>query len=130
MRGIAFCVMAFMLLVSCGDNGVKREEIALQTAKVYYDRLLQGDYDAYVDGTLHGDSVPPAYRQQLVLNMQMFMERQEREHGGISTVTPLRAVVDSSTNSVNAFLAIIYADSVQEEIVVPMMERDGVWYLK
>lgn len=122
--------MAFMLLVSCGDNSMKPEEIALQAAKVYYDRLLQGDYDAYVDGTLHGDSVPSAYRQQMVLNMQMFMERQEREHGGISTVTPLRAVMDSSTNTVNAFLTILYADSVQEEIVVPMMEREGVWYIR
>lgn len=130
MRGIAFRIMVFMSFVSCGDNSVKPEEIALQAAKVYYDRLLQGDYNAYVDGTLHGDSVPPAYRQQLVLNMQMFMERQEREHGGISAVTPLRAVMDSSTNSVNAFLTILYADSVREEIVVPMMEREGVWYLK
>lgn len=72
MRRILLFVMALALAASCRKDEVRPEDIALQAAKVYYDQLLRGDYDAYVDGTLHGDSVPPAYRRQLVLNMQMF----------------------------------------------------------
>lgn len=125
-----FFAMALALAASCRKDEVRPEDIALQAAKVYYDQLLRGDYDAYVDGTLHGDSVPPAYRRQLVLNMQMFVERQQGEHKGIVSVTPLRAVADSTLNCVNAFLTVAYADSVQEEIVVPMVEKGGVWYLR
>lgn len=123
-------VLSFVFVTSCRKDDMKPEDIALQAAKVYYDRLLGGEYDAYVDGTLHGDSVPLAYRRQLVLNMQMFMERQKKEHKGISNVIPLRAVADSATHCVNAFLNIVYADSVREQIVVPMVEKNGVWYLK
>lgn len=111
-------------------NDVKPEEIALQAAKVYYDQLLQGDYESYVDGTLKGHSVPQNYRQQLVLNMQMFVEKQNKAHKGIKEVKPLRAVGDSANHTVNAFLSISYADSVVEEVVVPMVEENGVWYLR
>ncbi len=123
-------LLSGLLAASCRKEEVKPEDVALQAAKAYYDQLLQGDYAAYVDGTLKGDSVPPAYRRQLTLNMQMYMERQNAEHKGISKVEALRATPDTASHTVNAFLFVTYADSTKEEIVVPMVEKNGVWYLR
>lgn len=120
----------FLLLFAACSKEVKPEEVALQAAKAYYDQLLNGDCNAYVEGSLKGDSVPESYRQQLVLNMQMYMEQQTKAHGGISGVETKRATYDSLTHTSNAFLVIAYADSVKEEIVVPMVEKNGVWYLR
>lgn len=122
--------MAFVLLASCGKEEIKPEDIALQAAKAYYDQLIAGEYDAFVDGTLKGDSVPPAYRKQLVLNMQMFIERQKTEHHGIVDVKPVRAVADTAKHVAETFLSITFADSVREEVVVPMVEKNGVWYMR
>lgn len=130
MKKLLICAMAIMLLISCGKEEVKPEEVALQAAKAYYDQLLAGDYDAFVEGSLKGDSVPLAYRQQLVLNMQMFIERQNTEHRGIVAVKPMRAVADTARHTAEAFLTITFADSVHEEVVVPMVEKKGVWYMQ
>lgn len=130
MKRILIFVFGTVLLASCKKEEVKPEDIALQAAKIYYDQLLAGDYDSFVDGTLKGDSVPPAYRQQLVLNMQMFMERQKTEHKGIASIKPVRAVADTASHTAESFLSITYVDSTREEIVVPMVERKGVWYMR
>ena len=130
MRRLLICALAAMLLASCGKEEVKPEDIALQAAKAYYDQLLAGDYNAFVEGSLKGDSVPPAYKRQLVLNMQMFIERQNNEHKGIVSVKPMRAVADTAHHAAEAFLSITFADSVREEVVVPMVEKNGVWYMQ
>lgn len=129
-------VSLFLFLLSACGTEVKPEELALQAAKAYYEQLIHGDYEAYVEGTLHGDSIPQAMRQQLVLNMQMFMEKQRLEHRGIDSVSALRAVCDtvklpndSLVLTANAFLTVCYSDSTKEEIVVPMIEKKGIWYL-
>ena len=130
IRTICTLLSCLALAAACKKEEIRPEEIALQAAKAYYEQLLHGEYEAYVDGTLKGDSVSPAYRQQLVLNMQMYVERQNAEHKGISRVQALRAMYDSSAHTSDAFLAIEFADSTKEEIVVPMVEREGVWYLR
>lgn len=130
IRTICTLLSCLALAAACKKEEIRPEEIALQAAKAYYEQLLHSEYEAYVDGTLKGDSVSPAYRQQLVLNMQMYVERQNAEHKGISRVQALRAVYDSSAHTSDAFLAIEFVDSTKEEIVVPMVERDGVWYLR
>lgn len=130
MKRLVIFVFGAMLLASCKQEEVKPEDVALQAAKVYYEQLLAGDYNSFVDGTLKGDSVPQAYRQQLLLNMQMFMERQKAEHKGIASVKPIRAVADTAAHTAETFLSITYADSTREEIVVPMVERKGVWYMR
>ena len=130
IRTICTLLSCLALAAACKKEEIRPEEIALQAAKAYYEQLLHGEYEAYVDGTLKGESMSPAYRQQLVLNMQMYVERQNVEHKGISRVQALRAVYDSSAHTSDAFLAIEFADSTKEEIVVPMVEREGVWYLR
>ena len=105
-------------------------DVAAQVAKQYYDYLLEGKYEAFVDGKYRPDSIPGSYRDQLVMNMKMFMGQQEREHRGIKEARIVNAVADTARHEANVFLVFCYGDSTVEEVVVPMVESQGIWYLR
>lgn len=127
---ITLLLLSITFLSSCKDQGPKPEDLALQAAKVYYEQLVNGDINSFVEGSLKGDSISPAYRKQLVLNMQMYLETINKSHRGIKAIEAVRATADTATHTANAFLAISFGDSIREEIVVPMVEKDGIWYMK
>ncbi|MBQ0074851.1 MAG: hypothetical protein KBT34_11740 [Prevotella sp.] len=136
MRNNIYCFIiillcsACMAFTSCKKDIVTPESVALETARMYYDMLLKGDYDNFVDATLHGDSISPVYRQQLVLNAKMFIEKQKKEHDGIDSITAVRATADTASHTANSFLSIYFSDKTKEEIVVPMIEKGGIWYIR
>ena len=112
-----------LLLCGCKKE-ISREEMAMQAAKAYYNQLLHGDCESFLAGLLHGDTVPEDYKEQMLLNVQMFREQQGKEHGGLTEVKALRAKGDT------AFISLHYADSTREEIAVPMIEKNNTWYMK
>ena len=131
-----------MILAACSSE-VSQEKRALATAQKYYEQLVAGDYNSFVEGSLMGqDSVPEVYKSQMLLNAQMFMERMQTEHRGIKSVKPLRATVDTIKLRVanepevvkeivaQAYLSLGFADSTKEEIVVPMVLKNDIWYIR
>ena len=118
------------IFCACSKKEIKPEEMALRMAKVYYEQLLSGDYASFVDGMSYNDTVVPAYREQLITNMKMYIGQQKKEHQGIKQVLPLRAVHDTVNHTFNAFLMMCYNDSTKEQVVVPMVEKEGVWLMK
>ena len=96
----------------------------------YYQQLLDGNYAAFVDATYRLDSLPSTYRSQLVLNAKMFIEQQQNEHNGLKSVVVAHATIDEAQHTGNAFLTFTYGDGSSEQVVVPMVEHDGVWYLR
>ena len=115
--------------VGC-SSGPTAEERAAQAAKIYYDHLVAGRYEQFLDSKVGGDSLPAAYREQLLTACQQFMAQQTKAHRGISDVRISNARTDSLADYVSVFLLLCYADSTQEEIVVPMVEHDGRWCMK
>ena len=95
-----------------------------------YQQLLDGNYAAFVDATYRPDSLPSTYRSQLVLNAKMFIEQQQNEHNGLKSVVVAHATIDEAQHTGNAFLTFTYGDGSSEQVVVPMVEHDGVWYLR
>ncbi len=96
----------------------------------YYQQLLNGNYAAFVDATYRPDSLPSTYRSQLVLNAKMFIEQQQNEHNGLKSVVVAHATIDEAQHTGNAFLTFTYGDGSSEQVVVPLVEHDGVWYLR
>lgn len=96
----------------------------------YYQQLLDGNYAAFVDATYRPDSLPSTYRSQLVLNAKMFIEQQQNEHNGLKSVAVAHATINEVQHTGNAFLTFTYGDGSSEQVVVPMVEHDGVWYLR
>lgn len=125
----SLCVLAAALLGACSD-GPKPEELAARAAKSYYDHLTAGRYADYVAGIIGSDSLPAAYREQLLTNAKQFMALQKEEHGGISEVRIVSAVTDTVRRQTDVFLMLCFGDSLKEEVVVPMVERPSGWKMK
>lgn len=131
VRKLIFTLAAVVavLFVACGPEP-KSDDVVAQTAKVYYDHLLHGRYDHFVDGTYRPDSIPDSYREQLIANARMYVAQQQKERGGICDVAAVGALVDTARHQGNAFVMLTFADSTREEIVVPMVYHNGVWYMR
>ena len=124
-----FYFFVALLAVAC-SSGPDPGEVAAQAAKEYYTQLLAGKYEHYVDGFYRPDSIPPSYRRQLIDNAKMFVGQQKDERRGILDVRVLNAVADTTKRSANVFLIFAYGDSTSEEVVVPMVQHRGVWYMR
>lgn len=131
MRKAIFGLLAAVFVMwACGGNETRKEDLAAQTAKSYYDSLLAGGYDYFTLGFAGVDSLPPHYREQLAVNSKQYIYEQKKQHNGVTEVSIVSARTDSLTNVTSVFLMLCFGDSVKEEIVVPMIEVGGVWKMK
>lgn len=124
---VCLCLSALFLVACGGETTVDK---AAEAAKGYYSSLVEGRYTDYVNGFSNAEGLPPSYVEQLVVNAKQFMAQQKEEHGGIKEVRTVSSRVDSLQGKTDVFLLFCYADSTQEEVVVPMVERNGVWMMK
>ena len=76
-------LVILVAIVACGD--VSKEELASMAAKGYYDHLIQGEYEQFLEGS---DMLPEdaAYRSQLLDNYRQFMEAQQKDHNIQDTI--------------------------------------------
>lgn len=132
MRRLIYALMlvAVVAIVACSKKTGGDNKAAAYFAKGYYERLIEGNYEGYVDALNYPDSIPSSYRRQLVLNAKLFTEKQKNIHGGWVGVEIAGCVIDSLSPTAQAILNLCYADSTREKVVVPMVERDGRWYIR
>lgn len=129
MRYVAFIGLLCAVCAACSSD-IKTDEQAANTARLYYDYLLQGQYDDYVAGIDGYDEMPESYRRQLTDNARMFMEQQNREHGGIERLRIMRADIDTEAQTAQVFLVISYQDGSNEQIMVPMVRNGSLWMMR
>lgn len=134
---LLFLVPALVLhLVSCNKAGQK--DGALLAAEECYDSLLAGNYAYFIRHTQMPDTIPSSYREQLETNLKMFMARQQEEHRGIKAVSAVRSVHDTIASrdenavvhTADVFVELTFGDSLKEEIVVPMIEKNSAWLMR
>lgn len=118
-----------ILGMSCGNPTA--EEMASLAAKGYYEHLIHGEYEQFLQGKagLHKHSEEDFWNQ-LRDNCHQFVHQQEQAHRGIHEVRVVNAKTDTLQKYTNVFLMLCFGDSTNEEIVVPMVERDGRWYMR
>ena len=121
-------LMGLICLMGCKE--ASREEKAMEAAQEYYAALIQGDYQSFLDGRAHMDSIPDSFREQLLVSYKQFVRQQEEAHQGIVSFVPTRVEDDSLLQVMKVFMMVNYADSMREEIVVPMVEVNGTWLMK
>ncbi len=126
----ALVLVAVVAIVACSKKTGGDNKAAAYFAKGYYERLIEGNYEGYVDALNYPDSIPSSYRRQLVLNAKLFTDKQKSIHGGWVGVEIAGCVIDSLSPTAQAILNLCYADSTREKVVVPMVERDGRWYIR
>ena len=121
------CLVVLFIVAACSSP--TKEELASLAAKGYYQHLIDGDYDHFLEGREFADSLPADYRSQLIDGYSQFMAQQQAR-GGIREVRISRAFTDSTQQYTSVLLMLCYGDSTTEEVVVPMVERDGRWMMK
>ena len=117
-----------LLLASCAQP--TPEELAGLAAQGYYRHLVAGEYEQFLEGRVGADSLPDDYREQLLAGYRQFMAQQQRDHQGIRDVRVTSATTDTLAGYTNVMLVLSFGDSIDEEIVVPMVERNGSWRMK
>ena len=126
-----FLLIVLGSVLSCKQEAPSAEDAVMQQAQQYYQSLLKGEYDAFLSGIDGADSLPAVYREQLMANTCQFVDVQQQQRGGMVSVEAIRAVIDSTaTTHADAFLLICFGDSTREEVVVPMVERQGKWLMR
>ena len=118
-----------ILGMSCGNPTA--EEMASLAAKGYYEHLIHGEYEKFLQGkdglNKHTEK---EYWNQLRDNCYQFVHQQNEVHRGIYEVRVVNAKTDTLQKYTNVFMMLCFGDSTNEEIVVPMVERDGRWYMR
>jgi len=125
---IASAVVVVTVLAGCSK--LTAEEQASLAAKGYYSHLVAGEYELFMEGRADNDGLADSYREELLAAFKQFRAQQERDHRGVREIRVSSAKADTAQHFVNVFLVLCYGDSLDEEIVVPMVERDGKWKMK
>ena len=128
MKHLLFIVLVFLALCACSSP--TPEEMASLAAKGYYEHLLKGEFDKFLDGKAGSDSLPEAYREQLIAGFKQFLSQQNNLHNGINEIRVINAMRDTILNYTNVFLMLCFGDSTNEQVSVPMIEHNGSWRMR
>lgn len=139
MRKLIILIFSFLALgfFSCSKER-KPDDAAARAAKEYYDSLFAKNYAYFVRGMYLPDTIPSGYREQLEANASMFVRRMNEEHHGVNDVRIMRFVNDtvaspgckSVVRTSDVYLVLCLGDSLNEEIVVPMVHHKGRWLMR
>ena len=125
----SFFILYLIVLCACSSTP---EEQAARAARGYYQCLIDDRPEEFLQGKADVDSLPDAYRAQLLTAINQYRADMLDKHNGLNEVQVSDNVArrDTSLNLTYAFLLLCYGDSTEEEITVPMVERDGQWLMK
>ena len=122
-------ILPALLFLACCSAPTSEQQAAL-AAEGFYRHLVAGEYEQFLEGKAGADSLPEAYREQLLTGYQQFMDKQQRAHGGITDVRISNVRKDTLTDYTSVLLILCYGDSTQEEIIVPMVHHNGTWRIR
>ena len=130
--GLCLLFLIFYLLFSAACSSTPPEQLAAESAKAYYDQLVEGYVEGFLEGKADIDSLSADYCEQLVAVHKQYLADVQRKHNGFHEVriSPNVARRDSTLQLTHAFLILCFGDSTQEEITVPMVEVNGEWKMK
>ena len=124
----AFFIFYSSFLISC--SGLTPEEQASLAAKGYYEHLIEGDWDAYMEGVNGADGAPADYMEQLRASAKQYVQRLKQLHQGVQSIEVASIRTDSTVQCTQVFLVLNFGDATHEEICVPMVENNGRWRMK
>ena len=129
IRMMGLMGLGLMGLIACSK--VSPEQQAALAAQGYYRHLMAGEYEQFLAGRVGADSLPAAYREQLLTCYRQFLAQQQEKHDSLTDISVSNVLTDSLSDYTSVFLLLSFSDSTQEEIVIPMVDTgDGRWRMR
>ena len=128
-RGLFLSLVA--LLASCTKTAPDTfsHESVQQAAQRYYTYFVNGDAKQFVEGMADSQTFPEDYTRQ----MQDVIAQAAKELDRKGEVVRVEALSDSlyaADSTAYVFLDLVFADSVHEQVGVPMVFERGHWRVK
>ena len=133
MKKLFLILLASTVLVACKKKTepTPQGQIAGKAAVEYYGYLQRHDFASFVDGMYYKNPIPKDYRALLEKNAKVFVQEQDSLHRGIKSVKLSKAdVMHKDTTLAAVYLSLSFGDGATEEVLVPMVKRKNVWYMK
>ena len=129
---LSILIAVALLLAACGEKkkNVDQGKLSAKAAKHYYEQLLKGDYEVFLNNENRTNNLPDNYRKQLLLNLKQFVALQDSVHHGIDSITLGASHFSAKDNTASVFLLFYYGDKTTEQVVVPMVKEHGKWILR
>ena len=129
--GRGLLLLAFLFLASCTktDPDTFSHESVQQAAQHYYTYFVNGDAKQFVEGMAGADMFPEDYKEQ----MQSVITQAAKELVKESEVVRVEALSDSlyvADSTAFVFLDLVFADSIHEQVGVPMVFQKSKWRVK
>ena len=121
-----------VLLASCWWRSDERytHASAREAAQRFYTMLVCGDYGKFVNIQETADSMTDEYHVQMVELMEQFMDRFTAERGKVLKVTATRDSLIEADSTALVWLDLLFADSLVEQICVPLVFTNEKWRMK
>lgn len=126
-RLLPWAFVMFACCMSCGRSSVEDNAVQ-QAALTYYNYLIEGQYEQYVNAIAYSDSMTPSYKSQMIDLTAQYVERERQLKGGLASVRALNDTIMGETACV--FLELTYGDSTREEISLPMLRCGDEWKMQ
>ncbi len=125
-------ILALLLVSGCQrlSEADQIKKAAKEVVEQGYEALLDGQYDRFLSLRDGSEQLPKDYREQLLTSYKQSMALQQEEHGGITAFQVSDVRIDTLQNLVAVFVVVNYADSIQEEILVPVVRSGEAWKMK
>ena len=130
MKHLLFPILLFVFLcsVSCSRTGdTLSHEGARRAAERYFNFLLDGEVEQYVDGLVGADSMSEDLRGEMIDLMAQFVAARNLNREMLSVVAADDSLRDSSAY---VLLDILYHDSTTERVGMPLVFSDGRWWMQ
>ena len=129
-KGAVVIAALVLLLTSCGEGTVTERQHVEEAVLLSYTTLLDGRYADYVSLLAGASKRSADYNEQLAANAAMFIEEQQRLHTNIVDVRVADVKIARDGAKAEAYVVLCYADSTNEEIVVPVLKEQGTWKVR
>jgi hypothetical protein len=120
------------LLAGCSQtepSDVFSHESVQAAAQRYYTHLVQGDAARFVEGMAETDRFPQDYSRQMH-DVIAQASRGLAQKGGVVRVEALSDTLYKADSTAYVYLDLVFADSIHEQIGLPMIYRRGKWKMR
>lgn len=133
-RGAGRGLLLLLMLISLSGCSHEQkdtfsDESVRQAAQRYYTYFINGDAKQYVEGMADSQNFTEDYSMQMQ-DVITHASKELSKRGRIVRVEALSDSLYTADSTAYVYLDLVYADSVHEQIGVPMAFLQGCWRIK